>query len=115
MMVVAKGKKMAGDKKGKETVDSNPIEHQSKPPTPVYPEEKDRRDILEANLKKMGCGKLWDLPWRYADDFLVNEIAQQRSVNWPDTIRGKPEKWTSELLAQKWGLSLGGRICLPER
>jgi hypothetical protein len=41
MMVVAKGKKMAGDKKGKETVDSNPIEHQSKPPTPVYPEEKD--------------------------------------------------------------------------
>jgi hypothetical protein len=114
MMVVAKGKKMAGDKKGKETVDSNPIEHQSKPPTPVYPEEKDRRDILEANLKKMGCGKLWDLPWRYADDFLVNEIAQQRSVNWPDTIRGKPEKWTSELLAQKWGLSLGGKN-LPAR
>ena len=39
-MVVAKGKKMAGDKKGKEAVDSNPIVHQSKPPTPVYPEEK---------------------------------------------------------------------------
>jgi hypothetical protein len=41
MMVVAKGKKMIGDKKGKEAVDSTPIEHQSKPPTPVYPEEKD--------------------------------------------------------------------------
>ena len=40
MMVVAKGKKMV-DKKGKEAVDSNPIEHQSKPPTPVYPGEKD--------------------------------------------------------------------------
>jgi hypothetical protein len=62
MMVVAKGKKMVGDKKGKEAVDSTPIEHHSKPPTPGYPEEKDRRDILEANLRRMGCGKLWDLP-----------------------------------------------------
>ena len=114
MMVVAKGKKIVGDKKGKEVVDSTPIEHLSKPPTPGYPEEKDRRDILEANLRKMGCGKLWDLPWRYSDDFLVNEVALQRSVNWPNTIRGKPEKWTSELLAQKWGLSLEGKD-LPAR
>ena len=114
MMVVAKGKKMAGDKKGKEAVDSNPIVHQSKPPTPVYPGDKDRRDILEGNLKKIGCGKLWDLPWRYADDFMVAEVAQQRSENWPDTIRGKPEKWTSELLAVRWDLSLEGKD-LPAR
>ena len=40
MMVVAKGKKVA-EKKRKEPVDSNPIEHQSKPPTPGYPGEKD--------------------------------------------------------------------------
>jgi hypothetical protein len=74
-MVVAKRKKMVpvGDKREKEAVDSTPIEHKSKPPTPEYPGEKDRRDILEANLRRMGCGKLWDLPWRYSDDFMLNE------------------------------------------
>jgi hypothetical protein len=117
MMVVVKRKKTVtiGDQKGKETVDSTPIEHQSKPPTPGYPGEKDRRDILEANLRKMGCGKLWDLPWRYLDDFLVNEVALQRSIDWPDTIRGKPEKWTRKLLAQKWGLSLEGKDLLARK
>jgi hypothetical protein len=51
-MVVARGKKVAGEKKGKEIVDSTPLEHQSKPPTPGYPEEKDRRDILDGNPEK---------------------------------------------------------------
>jgi hypothetical protein len=116
MMVVAKGKKMVivGDKKSKEAVDFTPIDHQSKPPTPGYPGEKDRQDILEANLRKIGCGKLWDLPWRYSDDFMVNEVALQQLVMWPDTIRGRSEKWTSKLLAQKWGLSLEGKD-LPAR
>jgi hypothetical protein len=42
-MVVAKGKKIVptGDKKEKEAMDSTTIKHISKPPTPVYPEEKD--------------------------------------------------------------------------
>ena len=39
----------------------------------------------------------------------MNEVALQPLVNWPDTIRGKPEKWTSKLFAQKWGLSLEGK------
>ena len=69
MMAVAKGKKMVGDKKGKEEVDSTPIEHQSRPPTPGHPKEKHQRDILEANLKKIGCGKLWDL-WEYPMEIL---------------------------------------------
>jgi hypothetical protein len=42
-MMVVKGKKivLAGDKKEKEAMDSTPIKHVSKPPTPLYPEEKD--------------------------------------------------------------------------
>jgi hypothetical protein len=39
-MVVAKGKKMVPVKE-KEAMDSTPIEHKSKPPTPGYPGEKD--------------------------------------------------------------------------
>jgi hypothetical protein len=100
-MVVAKGKKivLAGDKKEKEAVDSTPIKHVSKPPTPVYPQKKYRWDILEANLKRMGCRKLSNLPWRYANDYMLNKAALQHSTIWPETIRGRLEKWTSKLLA----------------
>jgi hypothetical protein len=49
------------DKKGNKSMISLTIEHVLRPPMPGYPEEKERRVILEENLKKMGCGKLWDL------------------------------------------------------
>jgi hypothetical protein len=115
-MVALKGKKSvpAGDKKGKEAMDSLTIEHTSKPPTPVHPKEKDQRNILEANLKKMGCGRLWNLPRRYADKQMLKEIAAQRSILFPESVRGKSEKWTYEVLAKKWHLSLKGKD-LPAR
>jgi hypothetical protein len=118
-MVVSKGKKIvpARDKKEKEAVDSVTIEHILKPPTPVYPKEKDGRDMLEANLKRIRCGKLWtrlwNLPWRYADEYMLREAVLQRSVVWPKTMRRKPEKWTCKVLAQKWHWR--GRNCPPGR
>jgi hypothetical protein len=45
---------------------------------------------------------------------MLNKVALQLSVFWPETIKERPEKWTSKLLAQRWGLSLEGKD-LPAR
>jgi hypothetical protein len=60
-MGAPKGKKTVPvtDKKGKKQMSFLTIEHVLRPPTPGYPQEKERQVILEENLKKMGCGKLW--------------------------------------------------------
>jgi hypothetical protein len=89
-MAAPKGKKTVPvvDKKGKKVMDSIPIEHTLKPPVPGYPEERERRVILEDNLKKMGFGKLWNLPWRYADEQMLKEVVAQQSTAFPDSIRG---------------------------
>jgi hypothetical protein len=63
-MAAPKGKKTVPvtDKKGKKPMSFLIIKHILRPPTPGYQDEKERWVILEENLKKMGCGKLWDLP-----------------------------------------------------
>ena len=56
----------------------------------------------------MGCGKVWDLPWRYADELMVKEVAQQRSENWPDTIREKTREMDQRVVGREVG-SVPGR------
>jgi hypothetical protein len=72
-MVAPEGKKTMPVMKRKKPMSSLTIEHVLQPPTPGYPDKKERRVILEENLKKMGCGKLWDLPWRYSDEQMLTE------------------------------------------
>jgi hypothetical protein len=116
-MVALKGKKTVPvtDKKGKKPMSSLTIEHVLRPPTPWYLEDKERRVMLEENLKKMGCGKLWDLPWRYSDKQMLKEVVAQRSTTFPDSIRAKPEEWTMSVLAKKWLLSTEGRDLPPRK
>jgi hypothetical protein len=116
-MAAPKGKKTMPvmDKKGKKAMSSLTIEHVLRPPTPGYPKKKERRVILEENLKKMGCGKLWDLLWRYSDEQMLKEVMAQRSTIFPDSIRGKPKKWTMSVLAQKWLLLTEGRDLPPRK
>jgi hypothetical protein len=116
-MAAPKGKKTVPvtDKKGKKQMSSLTIKHVLRPPMPGYPEEKERRVILEENLKKMGCGKLWDLPWRYFDEQMLKEVVAQRSTMFPDSIRAKPEEWTMSMLAKKWLLSTEGRDLPPRK
>jgi hypothetical protein len=100
-MVIPKKVVPAGDARGKEATPSTVREHVSKPPSPGYPEDKDRREILATNLQKMGCGRLWSLPWRFSDEFLLREVSHQQSPAFKNSYRGKPDRWTSKLLAQK--------------
>jgi hypothetical protein len=113
-MVIPKKVVPAGDAKGKEVTSSVVREHVLKPSALGYPEDKDQREILAKNLQKMGCGRLWNLPWRYSDEFLLREVSHQRSVAFKDGFRGKPDRWTSKVLAQKWHLLLEGKK-LPSR
>jgi hypothetical protein len=78
-MAAQKGKKAVPvtDKKGKKPVNSLIIEHVLRPPTPGYPDDKERQAILQENLKKMGCGMLWDLPLRYSDEQMLKEVVAQ--------------------------------------
>jgi hypothetical protein len=73
-MAAPKGKKPVPvtDKKGKKPMSSLIIEHVLQS-TPGYPDNKERQVILQENLKKMGCGMLWNLPWRYSDEQMLKE------------------------------------------
>jgi hypothetical protein len=90
------------DKKGKKPANSPIIEHVLRPPTLGYPKDKERQVILEENLKRMGCGMLWDLLWRYADEKMLKEVIAQRSTSFPSSIWAKTDDWTVEMWSKKW-------------
>jgi hypothetical protein len=85
---------LVGDRKGKKPANSPIMEHILRCPTPGYPKNKERQEILKENLKRMGCAMLWDLPWRYTDEKILKEVVAQRSTSFPATIRAKPDDWT---------------------
>jgi hypothetical protein len=70
---------------------------------------------LQENLKKMGCGMLSDLPWRYFDKQMLKEVAAQRSTSFLESIRTKPDEWTMDVWAKKWLLSAKGRDLPPRK
>jgi hypothetical protein len=103
------------DKKGKKLVSSSIIENILQPPTPGYPEDKERRVILQENVKKMGCKILWDLPWRYFDEQMLKEVVAQQSTSFLSSIRAKPDDWTLDIWSKKWVLSAEGRNLPPRK
>jgi hypothetical protein len=116
-MAAPKGKKAVPvtDKKGKKPMSSVIIEHVLQPPTLGYPNNKERQVILQENLKKMGCGMLWNLPWRYSDEQMLKEVVAQRSTSFPQSIRAKPDEWTMNVWAKKWLVSAEGRDLPPRK
>jgi hypothetical protein len=116
-MAAQKGEKTVPvmDKKGKKPASSPIIEHILRPPTPGYPEDKERRVILEENLKRMGCGMLWNLLWRYADEKMLKEVIAQRSTSFLSSIRAKLDDWSVEMWSKKWLLSAEGRNLPPKK
>jgi hypothetical protein len=70
-------------------------------PTPGYLEDKERREILKVNLKRMVCAMLWDLPCRYSDEKMLKEVIAGQSISFPSSIRAKPDDWTAEMWSKK--------------
>ena len=114
-MVIPKKVVSARDARGKEVTPSIVRKHVSKPPSLGYLEDKDQREILATNLQKIGCGRLWNLPWRFSDKFLLREVSHQQSPAFKNSFRRKPDRWTSKLLAQKWHLALEGKELPPRK
>jgi hypothetical protein len=104
-----------GDRKGKKPANSPIMEHILCCPTPGNLEDKERREILKENLKRMGCAMLSDLPWRYTDEKILKEFIAQRSTSFLATIRAKPGDWTAEMWSQKWKWTAKGRGLPPKK
>jgi hypothetical protein len=66
----------------------------AKPLVPHILSEKDRKEKLKENLKKMGCSYLMDIPWKWTSRVMLKELATRKVPDqFQDTIRGHPEKW----------------------
>jgi hypothetical protein len=85
------------------------------PLVPHIPNEKDRKEKLKENLKKMGCSCLMDVPWKWTSEVILQELATRKVPNqFQNTIRGHPEKWTQELIARALNLEVEGDV-IPQR
>jgi hypothetical protein len=87
----------------------------AKPLVPHILSEKDRKEKLKENLKKMGCSYLMDIPWKWTTGVMLKELATRKVPDqFQDTMRGHPKKWTQEFVARALNLGVEGGRDSPE-
>ena len=66
----------------------------------VTPTDREKSNELEADLRRMGCHRLWKKYWRMRSEDMARELVTGE-VNrvYASTIRGRPNRWNAEL----WG------------
>lgn len=70
---------------------------------PEVPGNEMRLDRLRANLTKMGCGALMDVPWGIRNESFVSGILYPEKGILDTTIRGNPESWRVDHLRATYG------------
>ena len=69
--------------------------------TPVTPENKEEREMLQQDLHGMGCTGLLEWPWNLKNEEFVQEFVMirerkaERSNIFDATLRDRPEEWTA--------------------
>lgn len=92
---------MAGGRAGRKLVNLRTV-------VPKVPSEERDREILDADLRRMGCGGLRNRPWCVRDEKMVRELIEGTSNEWDNTIRAAPKKWTEELWRGTYDFAANG-------
>ena len=85
----------------------------------VRPTDPDHHEKLKQRLEEIGLDYLYDIPWNihketYLQDFVKNAPLLKKE-GFKDTIRGRPELWTTAIVANAFRVSGEGSTGLSQR
>ena len=66
------------------------------------------RELLEEDLRRIGCHGLLGKPWGLRMEEMVAEIIGEKDNRWDGTVRQAPEKWTAKEWRKVYSFECGG-------
>ena len=66
------------------------------------------RELLEEDLRQIGCHRFLDRPWGLRMEDMVVELLGDKDNRWHGTVRQAPEKWTAKEWHKVYGFGRGG-------
>jgi hypothetical protein len=74
----------------------------------VTPTDREESNELEADLRRMGCHGLWEKSWRVRSENMLRELVTGEVDRvYASTIRGRPDRWNTELWGSVYGFMQG--------
>ena len=75
---------------------------------PGVPKSVRDRELLEEDLRRIGCHGFAGKPWGLRMEDLVVELLVSEDNRWDGTVRQAPEKWTAKEWRKVYGFERGG-------
>ena len=75
---------------------------------PGLPKNAKDRELLEEDLRRIGCHGLLRKPWGLRMEEMVAEIIGEKDNRWDGTVRQAPEKWTAKEWRKVYNFERGG-------
>ena len=75
---------------------------------PGLPKNAKDRELLEEDLRRIGCHGLLGKPWGLRMEEMVAEIIGEKDNRWDGTVRQAPEKWTAKEWRKVYSFERGG-------
>ena len=66
------------------------------------------RELLEEDLRRIGCDGLMGKPWGLRMEEMVVELLEDKDNRWHGTVRQAPEKWTAKEWRKVYGFAKEG-------
>ena len=66
------------------------------------------RELLEEDLRRIGCHDLMEKPWGLRMEDMVVELLGDKDNRWHETLRQAPEKWTAKEWRKVYGFAKEG-------
>ena len=75
---------------------------------PGMPKSVKEREMLEEDLRRIGCHGFLGKPWGLRMEEMVAELIGEKDNRWDGTVRQVPEKWTVKEWRKVYGFERGG-------
>ena len=75
---------------------------------PGMPKSVKDRELLEEDLRRIGCHGFIGKPWGLRMEDMVAELLGDKDNRWDGTVRQAPEKWTAKEWRKVYGFGRGG-------
>ena len=62
---------------------------------PRVPRSAKDRELLEEDLRRIGCHDLMGKPWGLRMEEMVAELMGEKNNRWHGTVQQAPERWTA--------------------
>ena len=75
---------------------------------PGVPKNARNRELLEGDLRRIGCHGFMRKPWGLQMEDMVVELLGDKNNRWEGTVRQAPEKWTAKEWRKVYGFAQEG-------